>query len=86
MGPGPGRADRCPEFAWTSCTSTPGVPGRPPGRAEVAQRALALVRRAAERGYNDFGATTAFFGPVLGHLSYYRQFMTDMNFPANPFP
>jgi hypothetical protein len=63
----------------------PGRPSEPPGRPERAERALALLRRAAERGYIDSGSTAAFFGPVLGNLSEYRRLMTDLNFPDDPF-
>ncbi len=65
--------------------AVPGRSGEPPGRPEHVARALALVRRAAERGYIDLGSTAAFFGPVVGHLLEYRQLMTDMKFPADPF-
>jgi serine/threonine-protein kinase len=65
--------------------TAPGRPGEPPGRPEHAERALALVRRAAERGYIDSGTTAAFFGPVLGHLPEFRSMMEDFKFPADPF-
>ena len=65
--------------------AAPGHSAVPAGSPEHAAAGLALVRRAAERGVIDPRTTAAFFGPVLGHLSEYRQLMTDLNFPADPF-
>jgi tetratricopeptide (TPR) repeat protein len=65
--------------------AAPGRPAEPPGRPEHAAQAVALVRRAAERGYNPLGITAGFFGPVLGHLPDFRRLMMDLPFPDDPF-
>jgi hypothetical protein len=62
-----------------------GRPAEPPGRPEHAARALALVRRAADRGFVWLPATAAFFGPVLGHMPDYQRLMMDLPFPADAF-
>ena len=67
-------------------TAGPGRPAEPPGRPEHAARSIALVRRAAERGYVEVNLTAAFFGPVLGHLPEFRRLMEDLGFPTDPFP
>ena len=65
--------------------AAPGRPAEPPGRPEHATRALALLRRAAERGHLQLGNPVAFFGPVLGHLPDYQRLVMDMPFPHDPF-
>jgi tetratricopeptide (TPR) repeat protein len=65
--------------------SAPDRPAEPPGRPEHAAQAIALVRRAAERGFVDLNLTVGFFGPVLGHLPEYQRLMMDLPFPADPF-
>ena len=62
-----------------------GRSAEPPGRPEHAAQAIALVRRAAERGYVDVSFTLGFFGPVLGRLPEFRALMEDLEFPADPF-
>ncbi len=66
-------------------TAGPGRAAESPGRPEHAAQAIALVRRAAERGYVDVSLTLGFFGPVLGRLPEFRALMEDLEFPADPF-
>jgi serine/threonine-protein kinase len=62
-----------------------GRAAEPPGRPEHAAQAVALVRRAADRGFINLPVTAAFFGPVLGHLPDYQRLMMDLPFPGDPF-
>ena len=66
-------------------TAGQGRSAEPPGRPEHAAQAIALVRRAAQRGYVDVNLTLGFFGPVLGHLPEFRALMEDLEFPTDPF-
>jgi tetratricopeptide (TPR) repeat protein len=66
-------------------SAAPDRVAEPPGRPEHAAQSIALLRRAADRGYVDVNMTAAFFGPVLGHLPEFRTLMEDLKFPADPF-
>jgi eukaryotic-like serine/threonine-protein kinase len=66
-------------------SAAPGRVAEPPGRPEHAAQSIALLRRAADRGYIDVNMTAAFFSPILGHLPEFRSLMEDLKFPADPF-
>jgi tetratricopeptide (TPR) repeat protein len=66
-------------------SAAPGRVAEPPGRPEHATQSIALLRRAADRGYVDPNMTAAFFGPILGDLPEFRTLMEDLKFPVDPF-
>jgi eukaryotic-like serine/threonine-protein kinase len=65
--------------------AAPGRHAEPPGRPENVTQALALLRRAADRGFVELTYTRAFYGPVIGHLPEFQRLMMDLQFPADPF-